>query len=320
MVRWNAFHRRRARRACVRPRAVVAATVLWCAVVICQTAASAPPAFLNIGQADMATFEDELPTVSSTSPGQYYVDSSAGDDLAPWMPEGGAAWDDQGAWAPADCPPPTYCPCLTRLGFRHSYTHGRNVGWGHPLVGTSWLNRPRYFGASLGPMWMTRSVADSVSRDTDIIGSIYYGWDWDYYWGSEFQLAYATPELTNSQAPDSDRGDRMVHWNYSLMYYPWGDAEIRPYWRLGVGDSKFDFPTDAGSRHDEWLLTFPVGFGVKYPWRRWLAARAEFVDLISLSGNGVASQHNLVLSFGLECRYGARPGSYWPWNPSSHIW
>jgi hypothetical protein len=59
---------------------------------------------------------------------------------------------------------------------------------------------------------------------------------------------------------------------------------------------------------------------VKYPLQRWLAARTEFTDLISWGGHGVGSQHNLTLSFGLECRFGVRPKSYWPWNPSRHIW
>jgi hypothetical protein len=262
---------------------------------------------------DDAAIEYGTPAEDMFSPGM--------DQGMPYvMQREGEPFQPQSYGAPADLPPRTYSPWLTRLGFRHSYTHGRNVGWGRPLVGTSWLNRPFYYGATLGPMWMTRRLADSVGRDVDLIGSVFIGCDWDYYWGSEFQYAYATPELINSADPDAPHENRMVHWNYSLMYYPWGDSTIRPYWRLGVGDSKFDFPTDSGSRHDEWLFTFPVGVGVKYPVRRWLAARGEFTDLISWGDNGVASQHNLTLTFGLECRFGARRKSFWPWNPSNHIW
>ena len=43
---------------------------------------------------------------------------------------------------PRDC----YMPVITCLGLRHSTTHGRNVGVGWPMVGTSWLNRPYYVG------------------------------------------------------------------------------------------------------------------------------------------------------------------------------
>jgi hypothetical protein len=218
-------------------------------------------------------------------------------------------------------PPSTYCPCMTRLGFRHSYTHGRNVGWGEPLVGSSWLNRPYYWGATLGPMWLTNRPISTVPRDADVMGSLFFGWDWDYYWGSEFQYAYATPELHNTAAPPgSSIGHRLVSWNYSFMYYPWGDSNLRPYWRLGVGNSKFDYGTPDGFRRDEWLFTNPVGIGVKYSFRRWLAGRVEFTDQFSWGGHGTATQHNLLLSFGLECRFGGRRKSYWPWNPSSHIW
>jgi hypothetical protein len=243
-----------------------------------------------------------------------------GGPIAPYLLPGAHNGPRHDPWAASDGPPPTYSPCLTRLGLRHSYTHGRNVGWGGPLVGSSWLNRPYYTGLALGPLWVTQPLTSSVGRDTDLMGSVFLGWDWDYYWGSEFEYAYATPELVNERAPSAPRGDRLVHWNYSLMYYPWGDATLRPYWRLGVGNTKVDFPNDAGVRRDQWLLSFPVGVGLKYPLRRWLAARVEFTDQISVGDNGIATQHNLALLFGVECRFGARPKSYWPWNPSSYIW
>jgi len=88
----------------------------------------------------------------------------------------------------------------------------------------------------------------------------------------------------------------------------------------GIGATEIDFPTDGGHRRNEELWTFPVGFGLKYPIRRWLAARAEFADQLALGNNGVATQHDLTLTFGLEWRFGARQRSYWPWNPSRHIW
>jgi hypothetical protein len=175
-------------------------------------------------------------------------------------------------------------------------------------------------GATLGPMWLTNRVTNSVPRDTDVIGSVLCGWDWDYYWGSEFQYAYATPELHNTAAQEGSITNRLVSWNYSFMYYPWGDSNVRPYWRLGVGDTNFDIPTDAGARRDEWLFTTPYGVGLKYELRRWLAARVEFTDVFSWGGHAVATQHNLTLNFGLEWRFGSKNKGYWPWNPSRQIW
>ena len=129
-----------------------------------------------------------LRTTTSKEQGLPYIMQQEGGAYQP-----GSFYDPSTRLPP---PPTTYCPCMTRLGFRHSYTHGRNVGWGGPLVGSSWLNRPYYVGATLGPMWLTNRVADSRAtrrrRDRQLI---FYGWEWDYYWGSEFQYAYATPEL-----------------------------------------------------------------------------------------------------------------------------
>ncbi len=59
---------------------------------------------------------------------------------------------------------------------------------GTPLVGTSWLNRPYYLGVDLGTVWEMDRVQSDVSRDTDMYGGIYGGWDWDYYWGTELSI------------------------------------------------------------------------------------------------------------------------------------
>jgi hypothetical protein len=206
------------------------------------------------------------------------------------------------------------------LGLRHSTTHGRNVGLGAPLVGTSWLNRPYYAGAELGALWIMRSQDDHVGRDTDVFGGFLFGWDWDHYWGSELRFDWATPELINSEQPSADRGDSLFAWSANLMYYPWGDSKFRPYWRWGLGSTHFDFPTDDGARRDEWLFAMPIGVGMKYPIRRWLALRTEFTDQFSIGSDGLPTQHNLTLTFGFECHYGVHPQSYWPWNPSRHIW
>jgi hypothetical protein len=218
------------------------------------------------------------------------------------------------------CQPHSYWPCMSWLGLRHSYTDGRSVGFGGPLVGTSWLNRPIYVGFDLGPLWMTRAVEDSVSRDVDIIGGVFLGHDWDHYWGNELAFHWATPELVNRHAPGANRTDSLFIWSYNVMYYPWGDSAIRPYWRWGIGNTHVDFPRDNGSRHDEWLLTFPIGVGVKVPFRRWLVCRAELTDQLAVGDSDVHTLHNLTLTWGLEWRFGAHPRSYWPWHPSRHIW
>ncbi|HEX5472015.1 MAG TPA: hypothetical protein VFW73_09020, partial [Lacipirellulaceae bacterium] len=166
----------------------------------------------------------------------------------------------------------SYFSNLKWFGLHHySENGGRNVGMGIPLTGTSWLNRPYYFGGDIGPIWLLRQVKYDVSSDTDLYGGVFGGWDWDYYWGSELGVHRATPELINANAPDANRGDRLMEWTACLMYYPWGDSVFRPYWRCGIGATQIDYPTDGGHRRDEDLWTFPIGVGLKYPIRHWLA-------------------------------------------------
>jgi hypothetical protein len=224
-------------------------------------------------------------------------------------------WSYKALW-----PSHWFPPLVTRLGLRHSSSDGRNVGLGGPLVSTSWLNRPCYTGAQIGQIWIMRSVEDSVSRDTDVFGGFYFGHDWDFYWGSEIRFDWATPELINGDAPSADRADSLFAWSLNLMYYPLGDSTFRPYWRFGVGTTHFDFPTDDGLRRDHTLATFPIGVGLKYPIERWLAVRAEFADNLSIGDAGLPTMNNLTLTLALEWHYGVRPRSYWPWNPSRHIW
>jgi hypothetical protein len=216
----------------------------------------------------------------------------------------------------------SYFSKLRWLGLRHSSYSGRNAGIGIPLTGTSWLNRPYYLGGDIGTVWLTRPINSDLTNDIDMFGGVFAGCDWDYYWGTELAINRATPEIINETTTgrDAKRGDALMEETVSLMYYPWGDSLFRPYWRLGIGATEIDYPTDRGHRRDETLWTFPIGIGLKYPFRRFLAARAEFADQLALGNDGVATQHDLTLTFGLEWRFGAHPRSYWPWNPSRHIW
>jgi hypothetical protein len=265
-------------------------------------------------------------------PEELSLPEEVANDPATWPPdeappdEHPLLWPphDQGGESAGNAVPPeqakSFFSKLKWLGLRHSSTSGRNAGLGIPLVGTSWLNRSYYFGADIGTVWLTRPITNGLTTDIDTFGGIFGGCDWDYYWGTELSVNRATPEIINKNARDADRGDRLMEFTTSLMYYPWGDSVFRPYWRLGVGATDIDYPTDRGDRRDESLWTFPIGIGLKYPFRRWLAARAEFADQLALGNHGVATQHDLTLTFGLEWRFGVHPQSYWPWNPSRHIW
>lgn len=269
----------------------------------------------------------DIPTIqqSESSPELFpYDPPPETEEQPPQVRQTPSSLEDFAAESAADeeppCPGDPYFSKFKWLGLKHSSSDGRNVGVGVPLVGTSWLNRPYYLGVDLGTVWVTKAVTEDITRDIDMFGGIYGGCDWDYYWGTELSLQRATPELINEDDRDANRGDRMMLWTASMLYYPWGDAMFRPYWRCGIGATEIDYPTNYGVRRDETLWTFPVGIGIKYPVRRWLAARAEFADQIGLGNHDINAQHDFTLTFALEWRFGAHPRSYWPWNPSRHIW
>jgi hypothetical protein len=268
-------------------------------------------------------------SIAETAPADDYdpADSSAlSHSFAPSEDGAPASLDEYSPHSEADDCPTDATPSeaffskLRWLGFKHSSYSGRNAGRGVPLVGTSWLNRPYYVGADIGTVWVTKPVEEGITRDIDTFGGLYAGYDCDYYWGTELAVQRATPELKNEDARNANRGDRRMYWSANLLYYPWGDSLFRPYWRTGLGATEIDYPMDSGERRDEALWAVPIGIGLKYPFRRWLAVRAEFVDQIGLGNSGIATQHDLTLTFALEWRLGARPRSYWPWNPSRQIW
>jgi hypothetical protein len=265
----------------------------------------------------------ELPYRYDVSPDQVPAENmppDEGENMPYMLPGDGGPNCPSGPTMNPACPPPRCLPLLQFFGLRHSYTDGRNVGYGWPLVGTSWLNRPYYIGGTLGVLEMANRVEEPVRADNDVFGGLIVGWDWDYYWGNEIQFERATPELTNRLHPSVPSGDVMDMWSYNAMYYPWGDSAVRPYWRLGLGSTWVDYVADSGHRRDEELWTFPIGIGVKYPIYHWLAARIEFTDHLALGNRGVSTLNDLTLVCGLEWHFGAHQPSYWPWNPSRHIW
>jgi Outer membrane protein beta-barrel domain len=269
------------------------------------------------------TLPDGADTTNDPAPSEFRTANESGAEGAvPFATSPSPDESEAGPPAGADEMPESdsYFSALKWLGLRHSSFSGRNAGMGIPLTGTSWLNRPYYFGGDIGTMWLTRPINSSLTTDVDTFGGVFAGCDCDYYWGAELSINRATPEIINENVPHAPRGDRLMEETFSLMYYPWGDSLFRPYWRVGIGATSIDYPTDDGLRRDEMLWTFPVGIGLKYPFRRFLAARAEFTDQLALGNSGVATQHDLTLTFGLEWRFGVHPRSYWPWNPSRHIW
>jgi len=206
------------------------------------------------------------------------------------------------------------------LGFRHSSTHGRHVGRGIPLEGTSWQNRPYHVDWFIGPLLGDDLIDNRVNQENVLMGGVRIGWDFDYYWGIEWRYARADP---NAQFDTPQPSPNEVSYSLSdidLIYYPWGDSKVRPYVLLGIGAAQIDFTDDAGINHDATLATVPMGVGIRFHQASWLLWRLEVLNNLSFGDDGLSTMNNISITAGMELRLGARPASYWPWRTSRRIW
>ncbi len=196
----------------------------------------------------------------------------------------------------------------------------RHTGWGDPLTGTSWLNRPWYWGVFIGGMLADDLVAGHVEADSAPILGMRLGHDFDHFWGWESRYAYARTELfTGAGVPIVEPG-RDYFVDVALLYYPWGDSAWRPYLLAGVGFANFRYVNDLGRAIDDTALTIPLGFGLKRYYSPWFTLRFDAVDNWSLSGGHLDSMHNFSLMAGVEFRFGGRRPSYFPWHGNTSYW
>lgn len=203
---------------------------------------------------------------------------------------------------------------------RHSTSHGRAMGPGEPLRGTSWLNRPYALSLDGGMLLMGDRPATNVRSNNDLLGAIGLTWDWDHYWGSQVRVAWSTPELLNTQQTTVESDDNLLITDLSILYYPWGDSRMRPYWRIGVGLTDLEYVNDLGRNQHDMLMTIPFGVGLKYQLRRHLAWRLEFMDNLALGQNETSTLNNFTITAGLEWRFGGRPDSQWGWAHRGGAW
>jgi hypothetical protein len=204
--------------------------------------------------------------------------------------------------------------------FWHSSTHPRFLGLGEPLVSSSWRNRPFHVGWFVGPLFADNVTHDSTSEDASLFGGYRLGWDFDHYWGTEWRIGWTRPEIYFEQQPQTQEIARLTLTDVNLLYYPWGDSVIRPYGLLGVGITAINFDDAQDTYRDETLFSVPFGVGVKHHWCRWASWRLELLDNLAFGSGAASSMHNVSLTFGVEVHFGVRPRSYFPWNPSRHIW
>ncbi|MCA9142313.1 MAG: hypothetical protein H6821_15320 [Planctomycetaceae bacterium] len=196
----------------------------------------------------------------------------------------------------------------------------RSTGIGNPLKGTSWRNRPFHIGWMIGGLIGDTLIDGSVDQKDGLYGGYRLGWDFDHYWGTELRYAFAAQELVDLQGTVPLASGADYFWDINLLYYPWGDAEWRPFASVGLGVAAFGFKDANQTQYDEALLTIPIGIGVKHYYRPWLALRTSLVDNLSFGSQGLDTMHNVSLSFGVEAHFGGPRNTYFPYHGGGMIW
>jgi hypothetical protein len=187
----------------------------------------------------------------------------------------------------------------------------RTFGHGLPPPGTSWRNRPWYAGGFFGPM-VGDTLAAGIDQDVGLLGGARFGYDLDYYFAVETAVAWGIAGVDHAAAAP---GDDVESWylDGSMVLYPWGDSQWRPFYAIGAGAAHFHFQDADGVQYDEMLFQLPLSVGVKYLYERWFAFRAELTHHVVIGGSTLSTMDNFAATAGFEIRYGARPRSYFPW-------
>ena len=202
---------------------------------------------------------------------------------------------------------------------------------GCPLTRESWRYRPFGLGLFVGYIHGGTLVDNWTGSSGGIFDGIRLSWDPGYYWGCEFR--YATGSLgqwdsllaqRTLQAADgkynSHRDVKMDLWDFSLLYYPWGDAIWRPYALAGLGGSKLRFDDCMSEHWSQQVFAMPLALGLKYRYNSRLAFRFELADNIVFGADRVDTIHHVSITGGLELRFGGHRKAYWPWSPGRYYW
>jgi hypothetical protein len=171
-----------------------------------------------------------------------------------------------------------------------------------PAPNGNWDNEPLHFDTFLG------FIDDRTAQNTGVLGGFRLGWDYDTYWGVETRLGFTS--LQEDTGP-------VVIWDESLLYYPWGDSRVRPYFTLGLGVNECRI-VDPGDdwHHRQNLVDMPFGIGFKYRLHEWLVLRFDILDNLAFGSGSLGTMNNFSFTTGFEWRFGGVHYNYWPWNPA----
>jgi hypothetical protein len=227
---------------------------------------------------------------------------------------------------PGEVPPGAYgAACYERMRIWHHFfgptINGRHRGLGNPLERESWINRPYSIGFLTGGFFPGDPVTGKADGNPAYIVGGRVGWDGSHFWGLESRFAFSTFGLNDPRGISVPGNVHSFLWDTDFLYYPWGDAQWRPYALIGFGLGDFQFEYDTtGSFVHETALLMPFGGGFKYHYSSLWAFRVDIIDNLSFRTGQISTMNSLSVTGGIESRFGgAARKNYWPWN-SSKSW
>jgi hypothetical protein len=101
----------------------------------------------------------------------------------------------------------------------------------------------------------------------------------------------------------------------NLIYSRYATKRLRPYLSAGLGMTYLDLVDHQGDDLREFAPTAPLGAGLQYRYDEWLFLHLDVRDTIVFGGQAdLELMHSLMLSGGLEFRFGGSPNIYYPWT------
>jgi len=211
-----------------------------------------------------------------------------------------------------------------------------------PVPWANWTAYPLSIGCFAGAVNGGPLIADWVGTTTGFDGGWRAGWDFGPSFGGEMRMAFGAPKLYDSYRADQaltaldtadglrpndprrsrfdDRLAELFQWDVDILYYPWGETRLRPYFLTGMGLSNISFTDRLDQNYQTTSLSLPLGMGVKYLCSQQLSVRVDLLDDIALSSNHLQTQQNVSLTAGVELRFGGSRKVYWPWDPGRSFW
>jgi len=187
----------------------------------------------------------------------------------------------------------------------------RGIGW--PLEGRGWRTRPLSISGFSGFTVGEALIPGHVIQQPSFYGGLNLGWDYDHFWGIEKRLGFGALSLVDGNHHSIPGPNLSITGEYRLMYYPLGDARVRPFVTAGLGWSDFYFQDDHADKHLDTVGMVPFGLGTKYLYSDNVALRVDVIDELTFGAGSLSTFHYVALTAGVEIRY-SRHLLKMPWH------